>query len=228
MTIQQRLRACTIAAVVAVFAACAPLPGSAPGFLGEIPLPSGPLNQLTSATMRGLQSQVTWVGCDTTARTGKTSGTTTNVEICAAQYAKDVGRGNNNSNGVLMARMVNLGGRTENRWGLTPGDTSFIASFPKDQSQGLYAILQVPAGSSGGTKVTVLAQNGNFIYCGHPQATNSSASFHTCAGKWPAPRRSSRVTTESGPKVSEDMVFATLDGPAWVSCLSGCCTTEAQ
>lgn len=226
MTVQQKWRTWAAGAAITVLAACATSLGTR-GFFGEVPLPAGPLDRLTSGTMRGLQSQVTWVGCSTVQRTGNNSGTTTNVEICAAQYARDIGQGNTNSNGVLMARMVNLGSQAERRWGLTPGDTSFIVSFPRDQTQGSYAILQVRAGSSGGTNVNVLRQNGNFIYCDHPKPASSSASFHTCQEKRPAPARSTRGQTGSGPNAPDEVANPSEDGPAWVSCLSGCCTTEA-
>lgn len=229
MNFRQTGRKGAIAAIVAVFAACAPIggPGSGLGIYTGVPLPGGPLNQLPRATLRGLEQQVTWVGCVTAPRTGLTSSTQATIEICAAQYANVLGFPNTNGNGVLTARMINRGAHPDLRWRLTPGDTSFIVSFPKSAAEGSYAILEIPKNTVPGTTVRVVIGNGQFVYCGHPQEQTSSASFYTCATRAAAAMRSPSLRTpDSGPSADDEEVVQDLDGPAWVTCRAGCCTTE--
>lgn len=229
MTAQPMWRNGTIAAILAVLGACASPPASQPATAYEATLPSGPLGNIPRATLRALGNQVSWIGCFTGVRTGWPSGTTA-VQICAAQYARDVGRGSTNANGVLVARMVNLGSNVENRWGLTPTDTSFIVAFPGNASQGGYAILEIPRNTFPGTKIRVLLEGGNFIYCPHPpRPAVSSADFNTCEEKaTSASHQSGAGEYASGPQASGDAPLFSPDGPAWVSCRTGCCTTDMQ
>jgi len=217
------------ATLLIVLGGCNPQPPGIPGVAYQATLPGGPLGNIPRAELRSLGKSVAWVGCDTTARTGWLGGTT-DVEICAAQYAKDVGRGYTNRKGVLVARMVNLGTGVDRRWGLTPKDTSFIAGFPAGRAQGAYAILEVPRNSYPGTTIRVLVEGGSFTYCPHTwQPAASSAEFETCDGKLrSASHQRGANEIASGPQASADAPLQSADGPAWVSCRSGCCTTELQ
>lgn len=223
---------CTISAMAVALAACAPVPAPAPspgtGFLTGVTLPAGPLNQLPRAVLRGLGSQVTWEGCTWAARTSATP-TPTVIQICAASYSRTLGQGNTARTGVLTARMVNFGADGDARWNLTPGDTSYIISFPKATSAGEYAILEVSANSVPGDKVRVVKANGTYQYCQHggpPPA--SEASFYTCTKKAEMHRRSRSSDAGSGPSADVELLSLSpsLDGPAWVTCSAGCCTTD--
>lgn len=222
---------CTIAATVIAVGACAPIqappPDPAMGMFTGVALPGGPLNQLPRAVLRALAMQVTWEGCVTAPRTGTTTAPT-NIRICAASYARNLGQGNTTATGVLTARMINLGPTSDARWRLTRYDTSYIVSFPSTPTQGGYAILEVPSNTVPGTTVRVVKQNGIFVYCPHGQPNStSSASFYTCARKAAAHSRSRGSGTGSGPSAEDEVLVQDLDGPAWVSCMAGCCTTDA-
>lgn len=228
------------ATVAVVLGSCAPAPqpgpapAPGPGVLTGVALPSGvPLDQLPRATLRGLSTHVTWEGCVWAARTSTTS-TPTVLQICAAEYSKKLGQGNTANTGVLTARLINLGGSPDARWKLTPHDTSYIISFPNMASEGRYAILEVPKGTTSGTRVRVveLAPGqtiGTFVYCSHsgPEPPNSSGSFYSCDQKLQAHGLNPTSNVRGGPSADEDLLLQELDGPAWVSCRAGCCTTGA-
>lgn len=228
--------------VAAALGACAPAPqpgpapgpGPGPGILTGVALPAGPLDQLPRATLRGLSNQVTWEGCVWAARTSTTS-TPTVIQICAAAYAKRLGEQNTANTGVLTARMINLGTSPDARWQLTPRDTSYIISFPNMAAAGRYAILEVPANTAPGSRVRVvnLAPGqiyGTFVYCPHtgPEPPNSSGSFYTCDQKLQIHGRNPTSDVRGPNAADEDLLLPDMNGPAWVSCLSGCCTTDAQ
>lgn len=223
---------CTISAMAVAVGACAPVPEPAPapgtGFFTGVTLPAGPLNQLPQAMLRGLGQKVAWEGCAWAARTSTTP-TPTVVQICAASYSRILGHGNTANTGVLTARMVNLGASGDARWNLTPGDTSYIVSFPRAASEGEYAILEVSAKSVPGDKVRVVKADGVFRYCPHGgEPPQSEASFYTCEQKSVMHRRSRSSGSGSGPSADDDVLVQAMDGPAWVTCLAGCCTTEAH
>lgn len=229
---------CTISAMAVALGACAPVPASVhvPGaalFMG-IPLPPGPLGQLSQAALNSLAQQVTWEGCTTVARTSAATAPApapppTNIQICAASYSRLLGPGNTAVTGVLTARMVNVGAYKDARWGLTPGQTSYIVSFPRATSQGEYAILEVSATPAPGAKVKVVKANGIYRYCPHGGTPSvSEASFYTCEQRAQMHRRSRSSDAGSGPNGGDDDVLVqNLDGPAWITCSAGCCTTEA-
>lgn len=191
-------------------------------------LPPGPIANISTQAMRSLVNTVLWQGCTARLRAGPTTADTTRVSICAADYARGVGKGNNNSNGIVVGRMINRGGVVERRFGLTPGDTSYIVGFPKTSTSdtGLYAIIEIPKNSTPATKVRVLQENRIFIYCEHIAASTSSADFRRCEE---GPEYGSRESGArlSGPSATTAETLSSLDGPAWLSCRSGCCTTEA-
>lgn len=196
-------------------------------------LPPGPIANISVQAMESLVKTVLWQGCTARLRAGATEGTTTMVSICAADYARGVGKGNNNNHGIVMGRMINRGSVAEKRFGLSPGATSYIVGFPKTTTAdtGLYAIIEIPPGGGPADKVTVLQENRIFIYCEHPSASNSSADFRRCE-EGPEYASGKRSVTDggafSGPSASPADALSSLDGPAWLSCRSGCCTTEAQ
>lgn len=235
MTFRRTGRRCAIAGIVAILGGCAPMgvPGSGMGMHTGVPLPGGPLNQLPRATLRGLERQVSWVGCVTAPRTAEPPATRTTIEICAAEYSRTLDSANTSRNGVLTARMINRGPHPDKRWRLSPGDTSFIVSFPRSKAQGGYAILEIPNNSVPGTTVRVVVANGQFIYCGHPEQPTSEASFYTCSQRAALMQRNRSRTSGSGPSVRDGVVeqldgaAQELDGPAWITCRSGCCTTDA-
>lgn len=229
---------CTIATVTLALGACAPVPepvpAPGPGLFTGVALPAGPLGQLAQAALNALAQQVTWEGCTTAPRTSAATPPApapppTNIQICAASYSRHLRYGNTANTGVLTARMVNLGAYKDARWELTPGDTSYIISFPKAMSEGEYAILEVSATPAPGSKVRVVKANGIYRYCPHGGTPPvSAASFYTCEQKALVHSASGSSDAGSGPNVDRDDVFSQYpDGPAWVSCNAGCCTTEA-
>lgn len=206
--------------------ACAP-PAPAPAPLHEITLPAGvPIHKIPRATLLALGRQVSWTGCDSAVRNAYPSGSTT-VEICAASYARDVGQGNENPTGVFVGRMVNLGDAVEARWGLMPKDTSFIVAFPSSVDDGRYALLEVPANTFPGSAIRVLVEGATYHYCrGHTQPAHSDAKFATCERALTA-HSAATSGSESGPNATEERLSSEATDPAWLSCRTGCCTTEA-
>lgn len=232
MTAQRMTWTGTIGAMLAIGVACAPQAGSGPGapFVQGIPLPAGSLGNITRAELEALARTITWVGCDTALRAGWPGGTTTNVEICAAQYARDVGRGgNSDSNGLIVARMVNRGANYDARWGIMPGGTAYMASFLRSYNRGRYVLLEVPPGGFPGTKVNVLVDDGNLIYCQHTSwPATSSAKFATCEQMGGTVSHQGGAEHASGPSEAADAPLRELEGPAWVTCRTGCCTSDPQ
>ncbi len=227
------LRKLVIPVALALSAGCTQRASTPVAIMREATLPPGPLANISTEAVRGLVKTVLWQGCTARERDGTTPGSHTRVSICAADYARGVGKGNTNSNGVIVARMINRGTSVvEKRWGLVPGDTSYIVGFPGSDTQGAYAIIQIPKNSSAGTKITVLKENGTFVYCWHVASSASSADFRTCReGPEFSSRRNSSTdgAVLAGPNSSAaGEPLSSGDGPAWVSCISGCCTTEAS
>lgn len=231
---------CTIVTVALALGACAPVPepgpapAPGPGFFDGVPLPNMPLGQLSQVALSNLANQVTWEGCTWAARTAATATPTpppTVIQICAASYSRRLRHGNTANTGVITARMVNLGANKDARWGLNPGETSYIISFPRTASEGAYAILEVKANPAPGEKVRIVRADGTYRYCRHGgEPPVSEASFYTCEQKTEMHRRSRSSDAGSGPNAAgdDDLLVPAMDGPAWVSCNAGCCTTEAS
>lgn len=187
--------------------------------------PVASIGGMTEAEQTAALALTSWVNCVTVRRVAATGvSDSTNVEICADTGAKKFGP-NNGPGGVLgkpIARMRNLpGGKVERRWKLQPGSHYY------------HVWITGPAG--GPTRWTIKGQgvnvSGPFRGCGYAAASVSRANFGDCMeNPWPgrpAPGRSG-PSDGGGSDKPDHPFFATADGPAWISCREGCCTTDAQ
>lgn len=196
--------ACATVGVAAACAPAAPAPGTGRPSEREI-------------------ASIVWVGCDTVARNTAVPGVTTPVEICAADYARKVGPRNAGPDGRPVARMRNLGTVNEGRWNLRPGRRYIIAVY-SGVAGGTYRIThEGPGGPLG---------SGVYHPCGpaHEPPT-SSATFGACRdyGTGPAPNSSIGSGPSAGePATRGHALLGPADGPAWISCTDGCCTTDIQ
>ncbi len=169
-----------------------------------------------------------WVGCDTLPRT--TAQGTTPVEICAAEDARLYGPGNAPAKGRPVARMRNLGTEPDLRWGLRRNRVYVIAIHSDAAGTG-YKIW--PEGGGGPIRT------GTYYPCGHggESPPTSSATFGACREvvKHSVPQRGSPSSVEAlrGPAGGEastlprHALYYRENGPAWIACTDGCCTTDA-
>lgn len=165
-----------------------------------------------------------WVACDTLPRTSASGGVVP-VEICAADDARLYGPGNAPPKGRPVARMRNLGTERDLRWGMRPRRVYVIAVHSDAAGLG-YKIW--PEGPGGPIKV------GSYYPCGHggQSPPTSSATFGACGdtvvtGPPARGTLASRGPAESGSAGKPSHVlFDVHNGPAWISCTDGCCTTD--
>lgn len=212
LSMQPRLAAVGVIAVSSITLSCSSLT------LGSS------VDAMTEAQQTAALALTSWVNCVTVRRVAATPGDSTNVEICADTGAKRYGA-SNPPPGLArpVARMRNLspGGHVEGRWGLQPGNHYY------------HVWLSGPVG--GPTRWTIKGQNvlvsGPFTGCGFHPADISRANFGNCRDN---PMPSARSTRTRGPSehASSDkaghILLNPADGPAWISCREGCCTTETQ
>lgn len=171
-----------------------------------------------------------WVGCDTMPRTSASG--TTPVEICAAADARLYGPGNASPRGQPVARMRNLGTEPDTRWGLRPRRVYVIAIHSDAAGTG-YKIWPERGGGP--------IRTGTYYPCGHggESPPTSSATFGACTDSFvkhavPQPGALASAEALRGPMAGEapavpgHALYDRLNGPAWVSCTDGCCTTDAQ
>lgn len=162
----------------------------------------------------------TWVGCSDTQRDAVGGGTTL-VQICAERDARFY-IGSNAGSGATVARIVNVGPAVEKRWELEVGREYFVIITPGGSGPGGQFRIVGPGNGHNPKRV------GNYYQCPplHARPDSSSARFGLCtdtvtsAGTHPV-----EVGSADQPAPT---VLAPSDGPAWISCETGCCTTEAQ
>lgn len=164
-----------------------------------------------------------WVGCDTIDRDA-VGGGTTRVEICAADDARLVGPGNAGAAGRPVARMRNLGTVNEARWNLRRDRIYIIAAY-SSAAGGTYKIWS----EGGGPAI----KTGVYHACGHggESPPTSSATFGECGEVGSS--SAAGKTRASGPAADEHprrghVLLSPANGPAWISCTDGCCTTDAN
>lgn len=161
-----------------------------------------------------------WVGCSETQRNA-VGGGTARVRICAESNARHY-LGSNAGAGVVVAVMENLDQtKTEARWELLPEKQYLILIMPGGPGPGGQFRIVGPGNGANPNRV------GNYYQCLplHPKPDSSWAKFGDCH-HW---------TTSAGPHVtlasSGDgpavALGAPADGPAWITCETGCCTTDA-
>lgn len=167
-----------------------------------------------------------WVACDTLPRTSASGGEVP-VEICAADDARLYGPGNAPPRGRPVARMRNLGSERDLRWNMRPHRVYVIAIHSDAAGTG-YKIW--PEGPGGPIKI------GTYYPCGHGGGSppTSSATFGSCTDTvvMNSPRLKPGTVAARGPAEDENearrghVLFDVRNGPAWVSCTDGCCTTD--
>lgn len=150
------------------------------------------------------------------------------VEICAAPNANTIGSGNAGA-GRIVAQIKNLDlVRKEARWGLEPGQTYLVIVSRGNRFQ-----IVGPGDADN------IHRTGEYYKCvpERPRPANSEAYFGTCQdrGHVMASPAAGVVAEQGGPsdKVghSDEPMRTSLgvfNGPAWISCPTGCCTTERQ
>lgn len=166
---------------------------------------------------------ITWTGCSPwTPRRGDTVGNA-EVQICATDYANHIGGNNAAPDGVIVARMINRGPGVEARWGLIPGVEYFIAI----NRGGRYNIIEMGNTSPGAPRPH---RTGAYHVCTgsqHTPQSEASAKFGTCSSVTVRLPGADAATVGRGPSdVSHAApTLDSFDGPAWITCDLGCCTT---
>lgn len=169
---------------------------------------------------------ISWTGCSPwTLRRGDAAGDA-EVQICATDYANRIGGNNAAPDGVIVARMINRGPGVEARWGLVPGVEYFIAV----NRGGRYNIIEMGNASPGAARPN---RTGTYHVCSgptHAPQTASSAKFGDCSSAHVQLPGSDAATTGRGPSGDSHAVptLSSFDGPAWITCDLGCCTTGVQ
>lgn len=166
-----------------------------------------------------------WVGCDTVARRANPSGTTA-VEICAASDAIGFGVAHPPVSRRPIGRMRNLGSLVERRWGLRPKQV-YLIQLERNVGNGRADFL------INGPFVSIGPEA--YVACRHPKVDlTSRATFGNCgdtlsSGQMPRPLglRSRGPTADSESPAGPHELLDPLDGPAWLTCRTGCCTTGA-
>jgi len=160
-----------------------------------------------------------WVGCSDTQRAAVGGGLTL-VQICAELNARFYIGANAPNGGVRVARIVNSGPGIEERWGLEVDKEYLVIITPGGTGQGGRYQIVGPGNGNNPNRV------GNYYQCLplHGRPAESSARFGDC----------NATVTSAGTHAdigsSDDAAVASLDpgsGPAWISCETGCCTTDA-
>lgn len=193
----------------AVISSCAPV-GSSPA----------------AAPLATASASPNWVACDTLPRTSASGGEVA-VEICVADDARLYGPGNASPKGKAVARMRNLGTERDLRWGMLPG-RNYVIAVHSEAASTRYKIW--PEGPGGPIKV------GIYYACGHggESPPTSSATFGACDASIVESLSQSTQSTlanrgpAEGPTAGKPshVLFDVRNGPAWVSCTDGCCTTD--
>ena len=167
-----------------------------------------------------------WVGCDTVARSANPSGTT-NVEICAAHDAIGFGVGHPPTSRRPIGMMRNLGTLVERRWELKPRRI-YLIQLERNVGNGRADFV------ISGPDSTTTPQA--YHECKHrKEDVTSRATFGSCGDTLPSGRmpgflsggRSRGPAADSESPAAPHELLSPLDGPAWLTCRTGCCTTGA-
>lgn len=159
-----------------------------------------------------------WVGCSDTRRDNVDGGLAL-VQICAERDARFKLGSNAPQGGVQVARMYNSGPGVEKRWGLEVGQEYFVVITPGGPGPGGRWQITGPGSPSSPNR------RGDYTQCTpiHGRPPTSSAKFGDCSDALAANGTHAKLDA-NGPGM---FTLNTRSGPAWVSCETGCCTTEA-
>jgi hypothetical protein len=147
------------------------------------------------------------------------------VRICAAPDAHTVGSGNAGA-GRIVAQITNLDPiRKEARWELEPMQTYLVIVTRGNQFQ-----IVGPGNADNPHR------SGEYYRCQppHPQPTSSAAKWGNCeeAGHMVGTSAGGAGANKGGPSDQSDgsgrANLSIYNGPAWITCPTGCCTTERQ
>src|SRR5687768_11921069 len=173
----------------------------------------------SGATQAQLAS-ATGSGCRTHDRPREVGSGRTPIQICALPDAHLMSSDNAPDFGFTVATLQNLGPERDARWKLESKKLYFLRVFKArpDQTEDGYYEISSKTGTSWDQAIAI----GSLVHCGisadHPEQKRAHAGFSTCA--------------LGEPKDAEDAATLTTplrfsDGPAWITCKEGCCTTGA-
>lgn len=205
-----------------------------PRLTGTLPKP---LHQMTRREFANFAAQLRWVAvaearrrCDTTeaggdACRGPTPAAETRARILLEETGEFVGLPNAPRNGAVVWKLVNLGGRTENRYKLRAGRnySYYVVVLPR--SEGGYdmplRIVEVDASDTSAEAPVVIHMSGVYHGCDdHPVRYPYRVAFQNC----PAGAGGRGLMILLPARRSAHTQLGLFDEPAWGRCPSGCCT----
>ena len=141
------------------------------------------------------------------------------MQICAVPGAHLISSDSAPDYGIVVARLENQGPVRDARWRLEPGRIYYLRVFRARSGQtedGYYEINSLT-----GTTWDPALASGSLVHCGvssdHPAQSHAHAGFSTCGEGQPEEAEDSAVPSTS---------LLLSDGPAWITCKEGCCTTD--
>lgn len=159
-------------------------------------------------------------GCRTRPRVAGTG--STDVQICALPSANKHSGTTAPAGGIIVATLTNIGTVRDDRWKLAPGTTYYLRVFPPRAGyteNGHYDIRSF-TGETWDALPSPKA-SGSFVACtgpGHVKQPRSHAGYSICSA--------GPVTDPEDPLALTGSILPS-DGPAWITCAEGCCTTDA-
>ena len=196
--------------------------------LGNPPLPHGILTQ-SYADMSGAQfdilvNSVNWVDGNTRSRCINVAcSATVPVRIDANESSYTIDSLNPGSEGILVARVRNLGSDSAYMYHFKPAPYRYYFLVKRSAGATRWILLEHHAGSDPDSVAT-----GPFTGCwDHPPATSAEADFRECgARRFPA-LRTSRILAFASPTVAtlaeRPARSAMVEAPGWIGCAYGCC-----
>lgn len=202
-----------------------------------MPFLNDPIQNMSTAQIQAAVQSLTFDECRKRERTSKTSippRPRTRVEICAVTGGENAGGPSTPTTGVWVARMINLGADTTDRWELRPGSyESWIVVYGPAPVK--YAIVEIPSMPSTESPRMIVSA-GNYRACGHPQVpSHARANFGNCNDHprdhyFPGDSRFRRTASFLRDALLPKKLLAqgpgSLDGPAWIDCGGDCCVTD--
>lgn len=182
---------------------------------------AGNLPTADAAQTQTLLNDLVKSGCRTRKRPAGTAWT--KVQICALVGANAQSGATAQSTGTIVGTLINTGTVADDRWSLQPATTStpavtyYLRIFPprSGSEEGYYQIASYSASGWDAAKET-----GSFNHCpgpGHSPQARAHAGFATCAEGPP---------TDAEDPIEPSESLLPTDGPAWITCREGCCTTQ--
>ena len=201
---------------------------AARSLVGEAPPPEMPQSYRTisDSAFAAYVAKVRWLGAParTGARlcTGNVQSEKCRLDIDGVRGVKALDPRTIGSNGVIVARIRNLGTEDEAFIGVPAGATRYFVML-RDSTGGAAAVILDPAHRDAG-RLRRVASCDRTKDPGHVHEATSRAAFRCCGNCPVAPPQKGGVQTF----MSSDTATAatTLTAPPWVTCALGCCYVE--